>query len=69
MKFKQLLCKVFFHNLTVLLEYSPAIKKVKCGRCKKVFGINYRVKTFVEWDADLEDMHMIIFPDKYIGAK
>jgi len=48
-----ILCKLFGHKLTVLEDYGFH-RKVKCARCKKIFGINDDVHAFVKWDDELE---------------
>ena len=56
---KKILCFIFFHKLKVVEGYDsiPGSRKLYCTRCKRYFGMNDRVKAFIPWDFELEDMY------------
>ena len=44
------------HKYFIIKEYSKTVRKVGCRYCGKVWGMNDRVKAFVEWDGELEEI-------------
>lgn len=56
---KLLLCHLFFHKLIVLKEFRKygASRLVYCLRCKQHFGMHDETRSFVPWDASLEEMY------------
>lgn len=50
-------CLLFGHKYFVIKEYSKTTRKVGCRRCKKLWGMNDRVKAFIPWDSELEELH------------
>lgn len=53
----KLICWLFGHKYYVIKKYSPTTRKVGCGRCKETWGMNDRVKVFIPWDNELEELH------------
>ena len=52
------ICRLFKkHKYYTIKKYSKTIRKVGCRRCEKVWGMNDRVKTLLEWDGELEELH------------
>lgn len=51
------LCRLFGHKYFVIKRFDAETRKVGCKRCHRAWGMNDRVKAFVEWDADLELLH------------
>lgn len=56
-------CWFLGHDYKVLKEYSPAVRKVGCSRCERVWGMNDRVKAFVPWDGELEEATLVTYTD------
>lgn len=56
-------CVLFGHKYKVVKEYSPEIRKLKCSRCGKFFGMHDGVNALVPWDYEMELVHMITFPE------
>jgi hypothetical protein len=52
-----ILCRLFGHKYLVLKRFDAETRKVGCERCHRVWGMNDRVKAFVEWDDELEALH------------
>jgi hypothetical protein len=65
----KLICKIFFHKLEVVREFTPMIRQVRCTRCYRVYGMNDEIQAFLEWDRDLDLIHRFVFPDKYYFNK
>jgi len=45
------------HDYFVIKHFSKTVRKVGCRRCGRKWGMNDRVKTFLEWDGDLAELH------------
>lgn len=56
-RIKQLICFLFGHKYYVIRKFSPTERKVGCARCFKEWGMNDRVKAFIPWDGELEELH------------
>jgi hypothetical protein len=48
-------CKLGYHKLYIVKTFYPGCRKVYCTRCKKYFGMNDAVQTFLPWDIELEE--------------
>jgi len=51
------MCRFGKHKYYVIKEYSKTVRKVGCRNCEKVWGMNDRVKSLLEWDGELEELH------------
>lgn len=73
MKIRKIICLILFHKLRVVHSCTAISQKLLCLRCKKYFGIHHGVKTFIPWDAQLEEMcesiHPTPTPDKLAEAR
>ena len=54
-------CLVFCHDFVVVQEFSESVRKLRCERCGRYFGMNDRVRCVVEWDEELEQMHCEVY--------
>jgi len=58
---KSVLCLIFGHKYRVVAKpveaWGDGIRWLRCGRCRREFFMNARVRAIVPWDAELEDMH------------
>ena len=52
------MCRVFRkHKYYVIKKYTKTVRKLGCRRCPKTWGMNDRVKSLLEWDGELEELH------------
>ena len=49
------------HKYYVIKKYSYTVRKVGCRRCGRVWGMNDRVKAFIEWDGELEELSKEVY--------
>ena len=56
-RYARAICIVLGHKYTIVKKYTPTIRKLKCKRCGRYFGMNDDVQCIVPWDNELEDTH------------
>ena len=56
----RLCCLVFGHKYVVERLFSPIARKVGCTRCGSSWAMNDRVRAFVPWDGEFEDLYRTI---------
>jgi len=61
---RRMMCKHGRHAYYVVREYTPAVRKVGCRYCNGLWGMNDRVKAFIEWDGDMEEAHREAYPQR-----
>lgn len=54
---KKLICLIFGHKYKLVKNLSYNCQKIKCKRCDKMFSINHNMKTILDWDYELEQLH------------
>jgi len=59
-RYTRAICIVLGHRYTIVKKYTPTIRKLKCKRCGRYFGMNDDVQCIVPWDAELEEAHRYI---------
>ncbi len=45
------------HRYYTIKAYSHTTRKVGCRLCLKVWGMNDRVRSFIPWDGELQELH------------
>ena len=51
----RIVCKLLFHDLIIIKQYTKSSSKLWCKRCKRYYGMNTDVRAFLPWDKELED--------------
>ena len=48
------------HKYVVLRVFSAGSRQVGCTRCNRKWGMHDDTRSFVDWDADLEQMYRML---------
>ena len=59
---KWILCHIGLHKYYMIKRVDNHTRKMGCRWCKKLWGMNDRVKALIEWDADLATVHGEKYP-------
>ena len=51
------ICLVFCHDFRVVHVFTEHIRKLRCDRCGRYFGMNDEVQCVVAWDEEFEKYH------------
>ncbi len=52
---------VFIHSeIRVVQEFGGGVRKLRCDRCGKYFGMNDRVEAVLPWDEEMEHEYAVV---------
>lgn len=57
---ERLLCALLGHKYVVLRVFNAGSRQVGCTRCNRKWGMHDDTRSFVDWDADLEQMYRML---------
>lgn len=55
--FKQLLCYILGHRYYIIQEFNCESRKVGCHRCHATWAMHDPTRSFLPWDADLDELY------------
>lgn len=53
----RVLCALLGHKYVVTRKFNLSARQVGCTRCNRLWAMDDRTRSFVEWDGEFEEMY------------
>lgn len=59
---KKIVCWLLGHKYRIDRVFKPTVRRVKCERCQRLWGMHDEAKCLIPWDGELAECHGLPYP-------